>query len=377
MGDRATARALPLPGPRPLLYSRPPPSPLPSPPPIYPPSLPLIYPPLPDHAKRCYIRSARILFRTIYLFVSYIAIPSPPPFRLVHIFSDAFPVLVEIAASAFQDFAGRIQFTENPFPALQSIGAKAFSGCSSFKSMIELMNQPELKTLHEMVFEEYGGGVVLSGALPKLEVIGFEAFRGFFLEGSKLHADVAQAVILKDLPLLKRIGKNAFKNFLGNVSVQTDFPSLEFIGEAAFSNVQGSSVSFELPFGAPALRCVGPRAFGLTQWGGQFVMAGDFPCLLAQDRVEGSEDMTFNAGDDMFENSVDIFVDMAVHQCKPGGIGWCTETEAACNSIHGFANIEYCAYINLQVLLYLVDSLIHFLLPLLNFLRPLSAHQGL
>ena len=259
-------------------------------------------------------------------------------------------MLVEIESSAFQDFTGRIQFKDSPFPALQSIGRKAFTGCSSPNSRVELTNQRELKTLHEKIFDEYDGSVVLSGDLPKLEVIGFEAFRGSSQRGSKLHADVVQAVILKDLPLLKRIGKNAFKNFLGNVSVQSEFPSLEFIGEAAFNNMRGSSVSFQMPFGAPALQCVGPRAFGSTQWGEEFHMLGDFPCLLAQDHVAGREDMTFNARDDIFNSFDDtslLAVDMAVHQCRPGDSKWCTETEVPCSSIHGFADDEYCAYVNL------------------------------
>lgn len=271
----------------------------------------------------------------------------------LHVFSDAFPVLVEIERSAFHDFTGRIQFTDSPFPALQSIGTKAFEACLSFESRVELTNQLDLTTLHEMVFRNYNGAVVLSGNLPKLEVLGFQAFQT--LEKSQLHEGVPQVVDLEDLPSLKFIGKNVFENFLGNVTVRGKFPSLEFIGEEAFRNVRGSSVSFKLPFGAPALQCVGPRAFGSTQWGTQlettaFVMIGDFPCLFAQDRAQGNTRTTFNAGDDIF-NSLDgphgVEFNMGVYQCKPGETKWCTETDAVCRSIHGFADDEYCKYINL------------------------------
>lgn len=136
------------------------------------------------------------------------------------------------------------------------------------------------------------------------------------------------------------------------MTVAGRFPSLEHIGEHAFKDLQGTSVSIDLPFGAPALRCLGPFAFAGTDWQSQLTLKGDFPCLLAtvhKDRVnDRSAFGTFNAFDDIFGGLAAPLstenVMLRVKECKPGAAARCVETTAHCNSVHGFAESDHCEF---------------------------------
>ena len=113
-------------------------------------------------------------------------------------------------------------------------------------------------------------------------------------------------------------------------------------------------MSIDLPFGAPALRCLGPFAFAGTDWQSQLTLKGDFPCLLAtvhKDRVnDRSAFGTFNAFDDVFGGLAAPLstenVMLRVQDCKPGAAARCVETTAHCNSVHGFAESDNCEFVD-------------------------------
>eukprot|EP00729_Bicosta_minor_P009053 gene9053-11123_t len=250
---------------------------------------------------------------------------------------DAFPVLVEISTSAFVH-AKNIQFKNQPFPALQSIGFHAFHRCSS-TSIVELINQQELELVGQGAFSDFEG---------------FASFHFSLYRGTK----VKQAVVLKDLPLLKRISSEAFYNFGGNITIEGVFPALEVIGAEAFRTLDSLHISINIPFGLPALQCMGPRAFALTDWQGRLAIKGDFPCLqsAAPEETDTDDDTgdysAYNVGEKVFKQSslfspltiakYNFRVKMNVNGCKPGAIDWCTETKAVCNTIHGFASKAKC-----------------------------------
>lgn len=136
------------------------------------------------------------------------------------------------------------------------------------------------------------------------------------------------------------------------MTVEGSFPSLEHIGGYAFRDLQGTSLSINLPFGAPALRCLGPDAFAVTKWQPQLTLKGDFPCLLAAVHKDRANDAgafgTFNAFDDIFGGLAAPLstenVMLSVKDCKPGTAAQCVETIAHCNSVHGFAESDHCEY---------------------------------
>jgi len=282
-------------------------------------------------------------------------------FLFLFLFSrDAFPVLVSIGADAFRGFPGVVQFTNQPFPKLQIIGRWAFylairkSSAGKFsvdqnhaRSVIELIDQRELKAVKDNVFFGYHGALTMTGDMPKLESIGVDAFGNKFSLELEDGA-VEQVVILNDLPSLKRVKKSAFYGYLGNLTFSGSFPKLESIGELAFYGVKGRSVSFQLNRGAPALQCIGPKAFSDTTWTAGMALKGDFPCLLlsakpAFDPYNFLQTARYNAGEDIFKNfSMQDHVNAGVKNCLPGTDGWCYETEASCNSIQGFAHPSQC-----------------------------------
>lgn len=161
------------------------------------------------------------------------------------------------------------------------------------------------------------------------------------------HSNAAAVIISK-----------AFYNFGGNITIEGVFPALEVIGAEAFRTLDSLHISINIPFGLPALQCMGPRAFALTDWQGRLAIKGDFPCLqsAAPEETDTDDDTgdysAYNVGEKVFKQSslfspltiakYNFRVKMNVNGCKPGAIDWCTETKAVCNTIHGFASKAKC-----------------------------------
>ena len=260
-------------------------------------------------------------------------------------------MLVSIGVFAFSEFPGRIQFTDQPFPKLQTIGSYAFRDVLGTLSRIELIDQRELNTVNEHAFRGYQGSLSMTGDMPKLDTIGYAAFHS---AGKRADAEqVEQVVSLKDLPVLRRVIQSAFNGFGGKLTFDGRFPKLEHIGERAFYGLTGD-VSFKLLFGAPALQCMGPEAFSATSWTRNMVLKGEFPCLLHDEHKNGGtffKATNFNAGAAIFKDfrKVSIFpfsnaIKAGVKNCSPDMRGWCYETTASCTALQGFASRSQCAF---------------------------------
>lgn len=280
------------------------------------------------------------------------------------------PVLVEIGATAFQNFHGIIRIASGAFPNLRLIGRESFRthemwwSCDrnehASKSRIELVDQHHLRTIYQFAFHQFCGPIIMKGTFPRLVLIGIKAFANYPLDdGTDSGATNSSLVELINLPRLQLIGKEAFKSFHGTVRMEGCFPMLREVHMEAFSRV--SNLTFRMVHGAPVLSCIRERPFGRTRSAQttQLELTGSFPCLnLEGYTTQNHENWNtpidiFNAGEatssktSLFNHGdrgralLDITVQLGISQgCDdiPGSFGgvakeeWCKRSSSQCNA---------------------------------------------
>ena len=195
---------------------------------------------------------------------------------------DGLSQLKSIERSAFESFKGKLRFSGS-YPFLAIIGAHAFAYARNVNSKIEMVRGlPQLKSIKKQAFSTFAGILSVTGPFPLLAEIGEACFR----QGTA-DSDVS----LDGLPLLKSIERSAFESFKGKLTFSGSYPLLSIIGALAFRNVGNVKSKIEIVQGLPQLKSIKEHAF--QTFAGILSVTGPFP-LLAEIGVEAFECDQYN-----------------------------------------------------------------------------------
>lgn len=193
------------------------------------------------------------------------------------------PTLAAVERTTFSSFHGLLTF-KGSYPLLSDIGTRAFylgiNGVKNANSSIELLGEsvPKLASIGEEAFLMFTGSIKLSGSFSVLTSIGSQAF---YCPAPSVNprcsANSSVALVGARMPRLVTIGRNAFTNFRGSLSVKGIFPLLSSIGQSAFYDVLDPNAKVELADGLPKLTQIGSSAF--NSFDGTVVIRGSFPLL--------------------------------------------------------------------------------------------------